>query len=111
MKRYSSYEFERALRGGEIGTVIVELGEYDYNWTMLQVVQEADTGRLWLLGGSGCSCYGLYDEVRSFADMKPLTNLTQFYSAVDKLWDGDYTPRPKSSDVSSAATLIAAHLV
>lgn len=54
-----------------------------YDWEDFDAYKHKETGRLYWISGSGCSCYGLYDDVDSPSDLQDGTakELAEAYKA------------------------------
>lgn len=53
-------KLERVFVGGDGG---------GYDWDDFDAYRHAETGRLYWISGSGCSCNGLYDDVSTPSDL------------------------------------------
>ena len=47
-----------------------EMGYWDYEWDEFAGFYDPETRMFYWAEGSGCSCYGLWDEINSIGDMQ-----------------------------------------
>ncbi len=70
--------------------IIVEAGTGGrYSWDDFTVLRHPETGALYSIEGSGCSCNGLFDDVNSLNDLAgPYPNMQAVVAAAQR-WENE----------------------
>lgn len=61
-----------------------------HNWDIFEVLRHPLTGQFYVATGSGCSCSGLYDDIRTLADLAGPMSVAQV-RRMCQIWENNRT--------------------
>jgi hypothetical protein len=74
----------------ERSVALPEMGEWDYEWEEFAGFYDPVTRMFYWAEGSGCSCYGLWDDFNTIGDMS-VGRKDEFLNAAASFADGRFS--------------------